>query len=289
MASPLLRAAVALAVAFAAGGAAAARDGAWAVSASRLRAGARALAAERARMYAGGAPSCEGLVEKMCKPCPSGGPADFCTKTKGECGALFCSPMCIRNTWTCSVTFGGDFKEEAKGAEKYSNALCGEFIAQGCSKIVKCCPDDDELFDFVENDMFLDDVTQPLMPSPTCTGGPSKELCSKCEGAVKVALEKAECPFPSLEGGDGTRDPKATGLASTASGAELPGVNAHKDVQDRCLKLEEKITAAMPGMKSTFQDNVCKCMGCCDGECFFPVTEGYKPGGLEDEPDPPAS
>lgn len=249
-------------------------------SVAHLRAGRRALARERARVEAGQMPTCSGLVGEMCKPCPSGGPAEFCTNTKNECAALFCSPMCRRNTWKCEVKFSGSMTLEQQNP-LISEALCGEFKAQGCSKILDCCADNDELFDYVENFAFQKAFPEPLFPTPSCLDGPKADLCSACKSGAKVVLTPHECPFPSPEGGDGTTTPKNNELAKDKAGKPFPGINAHKGVQERCLKLEEKVKAKFGAMTSQFQENVCKCMGCCEGECFFPVTERIKAGGWE--------
>lgn len=250
-----------------------------AVSASFLRAGRRALA--RARSEA--EPTCGGLVKEMCKPCEQGGPAEFCDKVSKECADIFCTPMCRKNTWACEVKFSGEMKEEA-GAElapKISEALCGEFKAQGCSKIFDCCQDNEELYDYVENEAFQRQVPEALFPTPSCLEGPTEKLCSACKAGAKVELKPHECPYPSPEGGSGDAEPKTYATAKGSDGKEFPGVNAHKGLQERCLKLEDKVKEKFSSMTTTFQDNLCMCMGCCEGECFFPVTERFTPGGFE--------
>ena len=66
---------------------------------------------------------------------------------------LFCDPLCRTSTWDCSVTLSSSvFKVESQSAD-YSQALCAEFLAQGCTHSIDCCADDDALFDYVENNV----------------------------------------------------------------------------------------------------------------------------------------
>ncbi len=142
----------------------------------------------------GGAPSCMGLTKKMCKACPKGGPGGFCKAVNTMCGDLFCNPLCRQQTWKCDVKWG-KFKKE-KGDSSYSKALCAQFIAYGCQKMMKCCPKNDALLDYVENWAFAYGQ-EPRYPSPSCISGPSGKLCGQCKGAVKVKLKALKCKYPS--------------------------------------------------------------------------------------------
>jgi hypothetical protein len=195
----------------------------------RSRAGDQLLAAVAA---AGGAaaPTCMGLVPEMCKPCPNGGPDEFCTDIKTECTELFCSPLCRRNTWKCSIDFGS-FSPEA-GDASYEGALCAQFIAEGCANDLQCCAEDWKLWDYIENHAYYDQYPNPRMPTPSCLEGPTPALCGKCKGAVKVTLEELECPYPQPEG---EMDPKQQtfSMARDFAGNPFPGPNAHKGIQER--------------------------------------------------------
>jgi len=143
---------------------------------------------------------CQGLVDKMCKPCPpftlnSLDPEpDFCKTAKDECAKIFCLPLCRRITWKCDVEFGE--LEEAK-SRSFKEALCGQFKAQGCVKTLGCCAEDELLYQFIDEYTFQDQYPDPLLPSPSCVQGPSEELCAKCNANVKVKLTPGECPFSS--------------------------------------------------------------------------------------------
>jgi hypothetical protein len=61
-----------------------------------------------------GGTECFGLPDAMCKPCPLGGPDDFCAKAKKACTDHFCYPLCRHITWRCSVDFGDLVEESAR-------------------------------------------------------------------------------------------------------------------------------------------------------------------------------
>jgi hypothetical protein len=53
---------------------------------------------------------------------------------------------------------------------------------------------------------------------------------------------------------------------------EFPGPAAFKSLKERCDKLEEKVKAWAIKADAT-PDKICSCVGCCKGDCFYPVTE----------------
>lgn len=219
---------------------------------------------ERVGSKAGGGkePTCMGLVTEMCKPCPRGGPKGFCTAVLSVCRRLFCSPMCRRNTWKCAVEFGALAKEAADPT--YEKALCAQFIAHGCSSVMDCCKDDRLLYDYVENYAYFGSYPNPRFPTPSCIQGPNADLCAKCKANVKVKVEAQvapnRCPYPQPEGEDTAEEKKTHSIAKDQAGFAYPGVNEHKGLQERCLKLEAKVKAKIAPMKTAFQENVCKCM-----------------------------
>lgn len=141
---------------------------------------------------------CMGLVKKMCKACPYGGDPKICKSLDDECASTFCLPLCRRITWTCEVSFG-KLKLEAANPQ-YEQGLCSQFMAAGCQKMMKCCPLDQYLYDYVDNYAFFDQYPDPRFPSPFCLEGPSPKLCSQCKAAVKVKTIKGVCPFPTMAG-----------------------------------------------------------------------------------------
>ncbi len=148
-------------------------------------------------------PTCGGLVDSLCQPCPDGGPEGFCQAMIDECSKIFCTPMCKRTTWTCKLDFGG-FAQEAAEQERYEDALCAHFINEGCSTILDCCPRDDFLRQDVADKVNRDMFPVPALPTPGCVHDPAgkggADLCSKCNSEVKVELEKKECAFPPTPG-----------------------------------------------------------------------------------------
>lgn len=48
----------------------------------------------RRKVEQGELPTCGGLVDELCTPCPDGGPANFCKAMREECSRVFCAPMC---------------------------------------------------------------------------------------------------------------------------------------------------------------------------------------------------
>jgi hypothetical protein len=55
----------------------------------------------------------------------------------------FCDPLCLSLTWECRIDGSGDFSEVKQFP--ISNALCANFIAHGCSKMLHCCDKKDPL------------------------------------------------------------------------------------------------------------------------------------------------
>ena len=111
-------------------------------------------------------------------------------------------PICMRMTWSCSIDWSSSqLVTERNDHAKYDKALCSEFLAQGCSKILGCCPEDDFLLDYVENNIYQNDFPKPLLPSPSCPHDPknikdAQDLCKKCKG-MKVKLKaESRCKFP---------------------------------------------------------------------------------------------
>ena len=181
-------------------------------------------------------PQCGGLVSQFCKPCPEGGSAEFCKMLEDECSRIFCNPMCKRTTWTCKINFG-EFAGESADQERYQDALCANFVNEGCSKLLDCCPQDDFLLQDVEDKVFRDNVPHPSLPTPSCFHDPankanSDKLCGTCNSAVQVTLEKRECNFPAspsfLEtgaetGAEAGLDAAATAFASVYSELSAKG------------------------------------------------------------------
>jgi len=238
---------------------------------SKLSLGLTLLAKQRALVERGQLPKCEGLVEEMCQPCPQGGPKDFCDDIKKQCSELFCSPMCRRNTWTCNVTFGKLEKENAKKAD-YTHALCAEFAAEFCTHTLQCCQDDDLLFDWIENEVFGDHYPKAFLPSPSCikTDG-GTDMCTTCQKNVKVQMKAGKCPFPTDETPKTKTKPKPA--KGPAGDLGFPGEPAFKSLQERCESLLSHVTNSLPKAHPIFEEKACQCMGCCPGECFFPVFE----------------
>jgi hypothetical protein len=235
-------------------------------------------------------PQCSGLVKKMCRPCPDGGPKAFCDAITRECSDLFCNPMCERNSFTVAVTFGSGFGQEKKAHT--GEALVAEFVAHACSAMLGCCADDARLFDYVENNVFQNDYPRPHLPSASCAHDPldkaaASALCSKCKSAVTVKVEPAECTYPVVDASASNGKKKKLLLRRLLSenedggvGAALveadgfPGKPAFKSLQERCVALQTKAKAKFSSMTSAFKKKVCGCMGCCDAvDCFFPVTK----------------
>jgi len=152
-----------------------------------------------------GTTECFGLPAAMCKPCPLGGPSDFCQKATKACTDHFCYPLCRHITWRCSVDFGELVEESARKLE-YEKALCHEFKAHGCAQMVKCCQEDQLNYDFVENGVYQRQYPDPLLPSAQCLS-PSDERCSQCQASVKVSLKPGACDFPLVDGDEDARMP----------------------------------------------------------------------------------
>jgi len=210
-------------------------------------------------------PECMGLVKELCKPCPEGGPKDFCERVHDKCRELFCSPFCRRNIWKCNIEFG-DFSEET-GNDRYEQALCGQFVAEGCSTLLDCCADDDALMEYVENWAYFDRFPDPYYPTPGCEKGPNADLCSKCKGAVKVkaALLDAPCPYPDI---DGTK-PSAAGEDKMRAGGFFLEVQQRRR---RTLRAARK-AKPLPAANTAFVQLASR------------ITPGYKDG---EWPGPPA-
>jgi hypothetical protein len=50
-----------------------------------------------------GAGDCLGLAKSMCKPCPAP-EQNSCDAVTKSCNDLFCSPLCLKNAWNCTIT-----------------------------------------------------------------------------------------------------------------------------------------------------------------------------------------
>ncbi len=87
-----------------------------------------------------------------------------------------------------------------------TEALCGQFYAEGCTSILSCCAKDDKMTDYVEDHQYQDRFPVPYLPTPSCEhdakdSGEEGKLCGKCNGAVEVNLEVVDCPFPVVDPG----------------------------------------------------------------------------------------
>lgn len=147
-------------------------------------------------------PQCNKLMGEMCKPCPKGGPVEWCNNMKEQCSAFFCDPFCKKSTWRCKLSLNGPLMSDGKD-EAINTAVCSEFIAQGCSKILKCCPENEQLYAFVENGVYQDQFPEPLLPSPFCKhdttdlalGNQKCNACKNSQSSIKIEVAE-ECPFP---------------------------------------------------------------------------------------------
>ena len=197
------------------------------------------LSQQRSTATEGDLPTCGGLVDELCIPCPDGGPEGFCQSMIDECSKIFCTPMCKRTTWTCKIDFGG-FEAEGAEQERYEDALCAHFINEGCSTILDCCPRDDFLRQDVEDKVWRDNYPNPALPTPSCIHDPAGPagpgLCDKCNSDVKVELEKKECPFPPTPKGFLEISSSVTASASAGASAAKP---AKRQPYGEKLSLEE--------------------------------------------------
>jgi hypothetical protein len=248
---------------------------------------------------------CFDLPKKMCKSCPhpemnNAGTAGGCDLLQSQCVNLFCDPLCLSLTWECRIEGTGDFAEVKQFP--ISNALCAQFIAQGCSKILHCCDKKDPLlWNWVENRWYGGKFPFPNVPISGCTHNELDEktqgaLCDGCEAAVKVKLRTTPELCKRLKssplGATAPRFDQQNLDPASGSGSDwspynkkfgFPGIGMHKSLKERCEELLKKVEEKLGGMQGKFEKRACECLGCCktkseDDTCFFPMTEFVNKG-----------
>ena len=243
-----------------------------------------------------GGGDCLGLVRKNCAPCPPpemnmAGAAGGCDLIDSQCDNLFCDPLCLNKVIDCSIKTIDDaqFKEVSDNSQ-IEAALCSEFKAHACSE-AKCCDKDDPMLQsWVEEDVYGTSFPKPLMLIEACKHNPldvasSTTMCDSCKKAIKGKIdmktfkhEEICTPMNSFFGtlkdelGEKDDGPDWTPYNTNFG---YPFIGAHQMFKQRCERLVEKMEGHLAGLKSSFEETACSCLGCCDpvSDCWFPIVE----------------
>ena len=218
--------------------------------------------------------------DKMCDACgPLGGDSEWdgCKEITEACKAEICDVLCLRSSFSCKFEFkcsGWDgcasFLEQAKD-DRVSNALCSQFKGKTCGKDgLKCCEDD--LHEWVEDRTYGGYF--PILPIPleACLHDPNDDEwkgCDACEATFEIVDTGSRWPAPTDFTQEGKQLP-APGTAEKAAQTSLIPPDSlipdYKNLQYKHNLLLKKVKS-----KKFESKDICKCLGCCKGECYFPV------------------
>jgi hypothetical protein len=165
-------------------------------------------------------------------------------------------------------------------SERYTKGVGNQFIAQGCDKILGCCPKT-----IVDIPMWAEDhnyagyfpelSTLPSACFHTMEDEEeSQKVCDMCKSAVTVTLEE----LPYCDDIDEQPLPESQEEFSNSNILMENQIPKHKPFQKRCMAIKEMVSSQFGSMQSTFQAKVCDCLGCCSdkpqlkGQCYYPVS-----------------
>eukprot|EP00743_Colponemidia_sp_Colp-15_P010776 GILK01011917.1.p1 GENE.GILK01011917.1~~GILK01011917.1.p1 ORF type:complete len:274 (-),score=30.25 GILK01011917.1:310-1131(-) len=232
-------------------------------------------------------PKCGGTVQQNCDPCYKAQKSPLCDRMEIQCMKTFCLPLCLELTWACDVEASGcsgwdkceEFEKEVN-SERVKKALCAQFKAEGCSRVVDCCSDENQfLYKWVEGIVYDDYFPTPQLPIPVCMHDArnqtiSQQMCDACKNTIKVTLSEMECsdnfpPWPTEH-----QQPQNMAIFSKNMVDGAKQIPKHKGMEDRCLSVNKKMKTKFEKMKKLFEDKACDCLGCCNAEptCFYPLT-----------------
>lgn len=243
-----------------------------------------------------GGGDCLGLVRTNCAPCPppemnTAGAAGGCEMIDSQCDNLFCDPLCLNTVIDCSIQEISDAQFAIISSDKrIEKALCSEFKAHACSEAMCCDKDDAMLQAWVEEDVYGTSFPEPLMLIEACQHNPldtkgAQQICDDCKKAIKGKIDikpfEAEdvCTpmnsyFGELHDPIGVKD-KGDEWTPYNDQFGFPFIGAHQMFKQRCERLVEKIEGHLKGLKGSFEETACNCLGCCDpvSQCWFPIVE----------------
>jgi hypothetical protein len=240
----------------------------------------------------GTAKQCFGLPAKMCKNTQD---MESAEEAKDECKKMFCDPLCLRSTWKCDID-GGTGAFGVVSHADVSRALCAQFLAYGCSKVMDCCPlNDPMLHRFTENAFYSDFFPNSAMNIGACAHDPSDFqqadlVCTQCKAAVTVSfkLNNDRCADlmsskPVEMKADETdlfhaehSEKQVNSILEPYLLKPLGVAGTHRSLRERCRELQKEVAGKLAEIVAVANEKVCNCLGCCTGklrQCFFPQIE----------------
>jgi hypothetical protein len=211
----------------------------------------------------------------------SGLPGDW----QKECKKLICNPLCLRYTWDVKIEASGEDEifNNHVNSPHVSNNLGAQFRAHACAKTLGCCPEDDKLWEWVENRAFASAFPEAGFPIQPCRLWADEEqrgkMCDMCKASLKVipSLKDGACDyFPKPKTPSEAEEDESFGERGLESaGAQIP---KHKSFNEKCVAMQGLLGGTIAGLASEWSEKACSCLGCCDDDpedsCYYPTQYG---------------
>ena len=187
-----------------------------------------------------------------------------------KCEESVCFPLCLGTVFDVEVTpEGGDNEafNAAVSSGEASAAVQGLFLGIGCSEFAGCCEKGPKLAQWTESKLGGPQVT--ALPLEFCKSTEDREAaCAACKVKVSVkpkGAETCEAHFQPAAIADAA-------AAFTRTKTKAPETQ-HKSFKEKCLAVNDAVTAAQGAMEAAFNGYVCGCLGCCDDQvCPYKVS-----------------
>jgi len=217
--------------------------------------------------------------DTMCDACAVlGNEWDGCEEITKSCKAEICDLLCLRTSFTCKFEFkcsGWDgcpsFLEQVKD-DRVSNALCSQFKGKTCGqKGLKCCEND--LQEWVEDRTYGGYFPNLPIPVEACLHDPNDpdwKGCNACKKSTfKIVDTGSHWRAPADYKEDGKQQPPGLTTKKAAQNSLTPPSDLIPDFTN--LQLKHKTLLKKVKSKTFPSEDICKCLGCCEGECYYPV------------------
>ena len=231
----------------------------------------------------------------------------LCRDILAQCRKSFCRPLCLRMAWTTKIevhcelvpewTECRQFREEVIKAEE---AIQTHFQAHVCStREMGCCHNDTKLLNHVENRHYADSYPVGKLPVPMCRTEEERDA-HKILGMEHhftdqkhhVSVEDLLSRSASEKEDKKPKHSRAklctlceqvihTEVITNEDTTCIPPKSTLKKVMpnslhERCLFMADMVGNMKERLAHDLRENVCSCVGCCDGSCYY-QTEVHKP------------
>ena len=231
----------------------------------------------------------------------------LCKDIVKQCRKSFCRPLCLRMAWTTRIQIHCElapewtecraFREQVIKAEE---AIQTHFQAHVCSaREMGCCHNETKLLNHVENRHYADTYPVGKLPVAMCRTYEERDAHDILGLEHRFAKKNHRVSVEDLLARDKTEKENKKSNHTRAQLCDLCERVIHTEVitnedttcipprstlkkvmpnslHERCLFMADMVGNMKERLAHELRENVCSCVGCCDGGCYYSRAE-HKP------------